>query len=410
MKVLFSILCGFAVAFGLNAQTTDGLVAYYDFNDSTANDKTGSGSNGQLIGDTLFICGPDRVALSVDGVDDNVIFIGEISSYFERDDFTFSFFMQPTSGPNPLITKTIFSKRINCDETNAFSIRYSPNSNSVTVELSENASKRAILSTPLDIDKCWQHVTVVRSGVSVKLYLNGTLRESGATVSRIDITNAALLQLAKGGCVGTIDDPFSGAIDEFRLYDRALNIREVEGLYLPLIPDNIITADTTVFLGNDVQIVGRNTCADDINWFPTDNLSDASISNPLISPVETTVYAVNFSNSNLGCAAQDSIRIIVVDPADLDCTKVFLPNAFTPNGDGRNDSFGISNPYAIADLVSFEIFDRWGGRVFMTVNAMEQWDGSFKGKPMNPGVLLYKVIHRCDGEEIVDLGSLSIIR
>jgi gliding motility-associated-like protein len=410
MKFLFAILCCFVVVSGLNAQTTDDLVAYYDFNDSTAIDKTGSGSNGQLIGDTVIICGPDRLAIKLDGVDDHILFLGLIGNYFEKDDFTFSFFMHPTAVPNPLITQTIFSKRENCDATNAFSIRYAPTTNSVTLEMSEDASKRVVLSTPLDIEKCWQHITIVRQGASVKLYVNGILRESGSTVSRIDITNSAVLYLAEGACVGSIDGPFGGAIDEIRLYDRALDNREVEGLYTPLAPDNIITADTTVFLGNDVQIVTGNTCADDINWFPTDNLSDASINNPLISPMESTVYTVEFRNSSLGCAAEDSIRITIINPDDLDCTKVFLPNAFTPNGDGLNDTYGISNPYAISELVSFEIFDRWGGRVFMTIDAMERWDGNFKGKPMNPGVLLYKVIHLCEGEEIVDVGSLSIIR
>jgi len=122
------------------------------------------------------------------------------------------------------------------------------------------------------------------------------------------------------------------------------------------------------------------------------------------------VYNVEFTNNVLGCLTLDSIRIIVIDPADLDCGKVFMPNAFTPNNDGRNDTYGISNPYAISDLVSFEIFDRWGGRVFLATDPMEQWDGNFKGEPMNPGVLLYKVIFRCDGEEIVDVGSLSILR
>ncbi len=409
MKVLFSILCSIAVL-AVSAQTTEGLVAYYNFNDLTTNDQTGSGSNGQSINTPTYTCGVDGAGLRLDGTTDEVLFLGSISNYFENDDLTFSFFMHPTAVLNPLVTQTIFSKVETCGDENYFFIRYSPTANSVSVEMSESVTKRVVLTANLDSGNCWQHVTVLRRGTTVMLYINGVLRETGTTLSRIDMSNNAVLHLAGGNCVGVIDNPYGGVVDDFRVYERALDDDEVEGLYTPLIPDNIITSDTTVFLGNDVQIVSGNTCAEIITWSPIDDLDNALIANPLISPQQTGVYYVNFSNVELGCEATDSIRITVIDPADLDCTKAFLPNAFTPNGDGRNDTYGISNPYAVSDLVSFEIFDRWGARVFLTTDSMEQWDGRFKGQPLNPGVLLYKLIYRCKGEEIVDLGSLSIIR
>ena len=411
MKVLSSIISCFALVFSLNAQTTDGLVAYYDFNDSTLNDQTGSGSNGigvPVVGFPMFACGADGLALRLDGVDNFVLFTGLIDNYFENDDLTFGFFMKPdmTQG-----TKTIFSKKEACNDENAFAIRYTSVSNTLTVEMSESPSKRVVLNTPVDLDKCWQQVTVVRQGGTVRLFVNGTLRETGSTTSRIDIESAGVFSLAEGPCVGLTDLRYGGLIDEIRLYDRALDEEEVEGLYVPLIPDNIITPNTTVFLGNDVQIETGNTCAESVLWSPSVNVSDPNITEPVITPDETTTYYLSFMDSQIGgCNTSDSIRITVIDPADLDCKKAFMPNAFTPNGDGRNDTYGISNPYAIADLISLEIFDRWGGRVFMTTNSMEQWDGNFKGSPMNPGVLLYKIIHRCNGEEIVDVGSLSIIR
>ncbi len=407
MKNLFSTVIMFFLAFSSNAQTTEDLVAFYSFNDSTANDQIGGGSNGTFIGDPQLVCGVDGLALSFNGFDDHVLFVGTVNDFFEDDDFTLGFFIKPVS---VLGTQTVFSKKETCDDENAFAIRYTPTANSITVEMSENPNKRVILTTPLDADKCWHQVTVVRNGGVVRLYVNGTLRETGTTLSRIDIANDAVWAIADGICVGVTDNPYGGLLDEVRLYDRALNEREVRGLYEPLIPDNIITSDTTVFLGNDVQIEAGNTCADVIMWDPTNNLDDPTITEPLISPVQTQTYTATYTDNVFTCVATDSIRITVIDPADLDCSKVFLPNAFTPNDDGRNDTYGISNPYAVADLVSFEIFDRWGARVFMTTDAMEQWDGNFKGQPMNPGVLLYKIIFRCDGEEIVDVGSLTIIR
>ncbi len=410
MKVLLTILVAFIALLSLNGQTTDGMVAYYHFNDSTANDQAGGGSNGAIVGDPQIVCGVDGFGMKFNGTSDHVLFLGIVNNHFENDDLSLGFFLNPT---NDLGTQTIFSKKETCDDQNAFAVRYTPASNTLTVEMSENSTKKVTLSSQLDFDKCWQHVGIVRAGATVRLFINGQLRETASTVSRIDLSNNGVFSIAEGACVGVTDNPFGGILDEIRLYDRALSNKEAIGLYEPLIPDNIITTDTTVFLGNDIQIVTGNSCAEDFDWTPTDDLSDASIPNPLISPTQTTTYTLSFRDSIdpvLSCTAFDSIRVTVIDPADLDCEKAFMPNAFTPNEDGRNDTYGISNPYAISDLISFEIFDRWGGRVFSTDNAMEQWDGSFKGEPINPGVLLYKVIFRCNGEEIVNLGSLSIIR
>ncbi|MBO6518362.1 MAG: gliding motility-associated C-terminal domain-containing protein, partial [Bacteroidia bacterium] len=115
-------------------------------------------------------------------------------------------------------------------------------------------------------------------------------------------------------------------------------------------------------------------------------------------------------NSGIACSIVDSIRINVIDPDDLSCEEVFLPKAFTPNDDGLNDTYGISNPFAIQELISFEIFDRWGGRVFYTENPQDAWDGYFKGVPVNPGIMLYKVNYICEGEEKISTGSVTILR
>jgi len=391
---------------GLSAQTTDGLEAYYDFNDSTANDQI-LGDVGLIIGDSQFVCGVDGVGLLLNGTNSHVLLLGSINNQFENDDFTLGFFINPVSTAS---NQTIFSKKVGCNDDNAFAVRYLPGSNTIVAELSETPSKKTVVTGIMDFDKCWQQVTIVRNGGTVRLYINGILKDTKSAISRIDLSNERPLSIAEGDCVGVTDSRFGGALDEVRLYDRALSEKEVEGLYEPLIPDNIITEDTTLFLGNDVQLNVGNTCVDEVSWMPADFLDDASLEEPLSSPTSSIVYHVQFIDDVLACTAFDSIRITVIDPADLDCGKVFMPNAFTPNNDGRNDTYGISNPYAVSELISFEILDRWGGRVFMTTNPFEQWNGSFKGKEMNSGVLLYRVVFRCEGEELVDVGSLSIIR
>lgn len=406
MRFLVVILLAF-VGLGVNAQTTDDLVAYYTFNDSTANDVTGGGSNGAIVGSPDFVCGVEGAAMRLDGADDHVLLLGIIGNFFELDDFTMSFYFRPV-----LINsvQTIFSKKEACNDDNAFVVRYVPNFNSLSIEISESSTKKVLLSPQLDFNKCWQHATIVRQGGTVSVYINGVFAESGSTNGRVNLTNNAVMGIAEGACVGVTDSPFGGILDEVRIYDRALDRDEIEDLYFPLEPDNIITQDTTVFLGNDVSIETGNTCSNVFSWTPSADLDDPNSLEPVISPSATQVYTLSFTDNTLGCTTQDSILITVIDPSELDCKEAFLPNAFTPNDDGRNDEFGLSNPYAISDLISFEIFDRWGGLVFLTDDPFERWDGSFKGEPMNPGVLLYKVRFRCDGEELVNVGSVSLIR
>lgn len=406
MKYILSFFVLF-FTLGLAAQTEVDLKAYYSFDDCTATEMVGNGPNGTVLGNPSCVCGATGEAFKFNGTTDHILFLGVVNDHFKKDNFTLSFFFSPVNSAG---TQTIISKKEDCDDLNAFAIRYTPQSRILTVELSENPSKQTILETTLGTTKCWNHVAIVRSGSVSSLYINGVLEVTENVVSRIDLTNNASLGIGEGPCVGITDNRFKGVIDELRVYNRALDDDEVLGLFEPIAPNNIVTSDTTIFIGNDIQIVSSSSCTDFYSWTPNLEMDDPSIPDPLISPTDSRVYTLSFTSNELGCTSQDSIRVTVLDPDNLDCTQIFLPKAFTPNNDGLNDTYGISNPYAITDLISFEIFDRWGGLVFTTTNPMDRWDGTAKGEALNPGVLLYKVRFRCRGEELIDAGSLTIIR
>jgi gliding motility-associated-like protein len=88
-----------------------------------------------------------------------------------------------------------------------------------------------------------------------------------------------------------------------------------------------------------------------------------------------------------------------------------VPNAFTPGSSiGRNDDFGISNPFVITDFSNFEVLDRWGGRVFTAKDQFDRWDGTFNGNPLNPGNYLYRLKYTCKGKEQVKAGTVILLR
>src|SRR5690625_6341759 len=82
-----------------------------------------------------------------------------------------------------------------------------------------------------------------------------------------------------------------------------------------------------------------------------------------------------------------------------------MARAFTPNDDGLNDTYGITIPGAFDRLISFEIFNQWGERIFQTDQVDDPWDGTFKGQKMNPGGFLYKIRYECRNQEFVKTGE-----
>ena len=388
---------------------TDLLETYYSFDNCAQIDTSGT-INGQAGSINItklgqMTCDPTGCAVNgtgsllFDGNDDQLIFINSLANIFSTSNFSMSFYLKPEFSPAPV---NIFSKREDCSEFHAFSIDYNPVSNVLSATLSEDVGLNGNVKATLDFNRCWQHVVLVRQGRFSRLYINGELRDEKEASQIIALNNSIGLVAASTICL----DRYAGNLDELLIYRRALNQKDVDALFLN--PDQILTQDTTIFLGSSVQIELTQTCANSFLWSPSTGVSDINIGEPQLSPTQNTTYFLDMAGNS--CQANDSITITVIDPDQLDCTQVYLPKAFTPNNDGLNDAFSISNPNAIDDLLSFEIFDRWGSKVFTTNNPFEGWNGSFQGEEMNPGVLLYRIRHLCKGEELVAVGSFSIIR
>lgn len=91
-------------------------------------------------------------------------------------------------------------------------------------------------------------------------------------------------------------------------------------------------------------------------------------------------------------------------------SAIFVPTAFSPNGDGINDVLKIQGEGILS--LNFDIYDRWGQQVFHTNDPNTSWDGTFKGKPLNSAVFAYKITAKIQGVDEVfsQSGNISLIR
>ena len=114
---------------------------------------------------------------------------------------------------------------------------------------------------------------------------------------------------------------------------------------------------------------------------------------------------------NNGCTASDSINVLTCDTNSCR-DHYFIPNVFTPNGDGHNDQFGLIRGTNVepSEYFSMSIFDRSGEKMFETNNETATWDGQYLGKPAPQGVYVYVAKYVCNGDHIDARGGVTLLR
>ncbi len=160
--------------------------------------------------------------------------------------------------------------------------------------------------------------------------------------------------------------------------------------------------DTTVKYGQSFQLLASG--ARFYNWSPVSSLNNPNISYPIARPTEDTKYIVGGIGAN-GCRSFDTLHVIV-DKRD----NLFVPSAFSPNGDGRNDVFRITN-LSFQRIMEFRVFNRWGQEVYSTNDSRAGWDGTWGGVPQDMGVYTYLIrVAYPDGFVETYRGETSLIR
>ena len=164
--------------------------------------------------------------------------------------------------------------------------------------------------------------------------------------------------------------------------------------------------DTVGYPGDTFRIVATSI-APDYTWTPAQGLSDPNIPNPVVTVGNIgsdMVYKVTASNS-AGCKGEGYVRLRVYQGPEI-----YIPTAFSPNQDGKNDKF-TPFPVGIKKINYFKVFNRWGQLIFSTTSLNEGWDGTFAGKEQPSGVYVWMAEGITLNNRVIShTGTVTLIR
>ena len=349
-------------------------------------------------------CGMDEKSMYLDGVNDYLTLSPNSNILFDSSfTFDFYFWMDSQAGETD-----IFSLRSGCTTLDSLmTLRYFSGSNELLFEIGSGVGNYFSVRKKFDLSNCWHRFTLVKFNLEYLVYFDNVLAAKLISRENINLTRKGTLNFGNSPCnVTNSANRFKGRIDEITMYKRALSDLEIAANFK--FPDRIITDNTTIFKGNSITLRTGTSCAGSILWQPAATLDNGLSPSPIATPEVSTTYTVNFNNGS--CVSTDSVRIFVAEKDKLDCENLLLPNAFTPNNDGLNDRYGISNTFLLDSLQYFEIYDRWGAKVWETSILNDKWDGTTNNVPLNSGMYLYKIKYICNGDEKVNVDNFMLIR
>lgn len=144
-------------------------------------------------------------------------------------------------------------------------------------------------------------------------------------------------------------------------------------------PDKIMTQGQTVTLN------GKATGSDvSYYWTPSEYLSSDTVLTPTASPPETITYTLHVA-SKVGCGSESTDEMTVTV-----YKAISIPNTFTPNGDGVNDTWDITALSTYPKSIT-QVFNRYGAEIFKSIGYATPWDGRVKGQVVPSGTYYYKI-------------------
>lgn len=159
---------------------------------------------------------------------------------------------------------------------------------------------------------------------------------------------------------------------------------------------------SSILAGSSVTLQGSGSAGTYL-WTPATGLSATNILNPVAKPSVTTTYTLRITNQQ-GCSNSSTVTIQVLPY----CIKPL--NAFTPNKDGFNDTWFITNGNCLKKAV-VTVFNRYGSKVFESQDYKNDWDGTYKNKPLPDGTYYYVIDYELlNSERVFKKGNVTILR
>ncbi len=158
--------------------------------------------------------------------------------------------------------------------------------------------------------------------------------------------------------------------------------------------------------GATVTLFGQPSALSSYSWSPSDQVFSPTSQQTDAIVNEDIVYTLTVSDGV--CTRQDTVEIRVYEII-CDDPYVFIPNAFSPNGDNENDVLYVRGIWI--EKMIFRVFDRWGELIFESTDPAFGWDGSFRGRDLDPDVYDFYLDVTCiGGLKSISKGNVTLMR
>ena len=169
---------------------------------------------------------------------------------------------------------------------------------------------------------------------------------------------------------------------------------------------SLAEAATSICIGDSLRLTAiDNNGLYSYEWSPAAFFNETNNFAPVVNAyVRAKDYITLKITTPWGCEAEETVYVDAQS-----CCNVALPNAFTPNGDGKNDIFRpiTQGNHAIKQFV---ILDRWGKKIYESLDIKKGWDGTFNGEDQDMGTYFYLLRYKCEGKTMDLKGEVILVR
>ena len=333
-----------------------------------------------IMNSDIVLCFPEEVTFAADGggLLDNFVwsdtpdFADTLNTNFADSSYTFT--------PTGTTTLYLSASDGSCTTIDSMTVYIVDGSIVLSAEDSICAGTQTLITANIEIpgvifDYTWAPASII-SPTAIDNQVNAS-----------PLTPTWVVVSANGG---------AGCFDQDSIF---INVGNVTGSV-------IASANPDVVVPGSTSTLSASPSGYSYQWFPPTGLSNPNAQTTTATVEETTTYTVSVTDGI--CTKSDDVQLKVYVIA-CDERYVFVPNAFSPNGDGENEVLFVRS--AVATEIEFRIFDRWGELIFESYSVNNGWDGTFRGKLVDPDVYDYYLKAICiNGEEQIIKGNITLIR